>query len=91
MLLMQGMAGRGNSINNPLLSFEISQSAYGMYVKYLMAAFLVVFAVTMLIQFVGYLLKNIAGLIDPEDPDATENHQQHAGDSTIAAMMDKSL
>ena len=66
-ILIQGMGGKGNSINSPLLSFEISQSGYGMYVKYLMAGFLVVFAVTMLIQFVSYFLHNLAELIDPED------------------------
>jgi TRAP-type mannitol/chloroaromatic compound transport system permease small subunit len=61
-ILLQGMGGRGNSINSPLLSFEISQSGYGMYVKYLMAGFLVVFAVTMIIQFTAYVLSNIAAL-----------------------------
>ena len=62
-ILMQGMGGRGNSINSPLLSFEVSQSGYGMYVKYIMAAFLIVFAVTMIIQFVSYLLYNIQQLL----------------------------
>ena len=62
-ILMQGMGGRGNSINSPLLSFEVSQSGYGMYVKYLMAGFLVIFAVTMLIQFVSYLLYNVNQLV----------------------------
>ena len=63
-ILMQGMGGRGNSINSPLLSFEVSQSGYGMYVKYIMAAFLIVFAVTMLIQFVSYLLYNVGQLLE---------------------------
>ena len=71
-ILMHGMGGKGNSINAPLLSFEVSQSGYGMYVKYLMAGFLVIFAVSMLIQFVSYLLFNIAELTnqsdDPERP-----------------------
>ncbi|MCP4488900.1 MAG: TRAP transporter small permease subunit [Gammaproteobacteria bacterium] len=62
-ILMQGMGGRGNSINSPLLSFEVSQSGYGMYVKYLMAAFLIVYAVSMLVQFVSYLLFNIGQLL----------------------------
>jgi len=65
-ILMQGMGGKGNSINSPLLNVEISQSGYGMYVKYLMAGFLVVFAMTMLIQFCSYVLFNIAKLIEPE-------------------------
>jgi TRAP-type mannitol/chloroaromatic compound transport system permease small subunit len=64
-ILVQGMGGRGNSINSPLLSFEISQSGYGMYVKYLMAGFLVVFAVTMIIQFTASVLNNIAALNEP--------------------------
>jgi TRAP-type mannitol/chloroaromatic compound transport system permease small subunit len=71
-ILMHGMGGKGNSINSPLLSFEVTQSGYGMYVKYLMAGFLVVFAVSMLIQFVSYLLFNVSELIrvsdDPERP-----------------------
>jgi len=71
-ILMHGMGGKGNSINSPLLSFEVSQSGYGMYVKYLMVGFLVVFAVSMLVQFVSYLLFNIAELTnrsdDPERP-----------------------
>ncbi len=58
-ILMQGMGGRANSINSPLLSFEISQSGYGLYVKYLMAGFLVVFAVSMIIQFTSYLMHNM--------------------------------
>ncbi len=89
-ILMHGMGGRGNSINGPMLSFEISQSGYGMYVKYLMAAFLVVFALTMLIQFVSYLLKNIAELTDPTEPEADEDHEHHAGNSNIAAMKEQS-
>jgi TRAP-type mannitol/chloroaromatic compound transport system permease small subunit len=76
-ILMQGMGGKGNSINSPLLSFEISQSGYGMYVKYLMAGFMVVFAVTMIVQFVSYLLHNVAELIDPRplEDDEDEHHE----------------
>ena len=66
-ILMQGMGGKGNSINSPLLNFEISQSGYGMYVKYLMAGFLVLFALTMLIQFCSYVLFNIARLIEADE------------------------
>ena len=35
-----------------------------MYVKYLMAAFLVIFAITMLIQFVSYLFEAYADYRD---------------------------
>ncbi len=75
-ILMHGMGGRGNSLNSPLLSFEVSQSGYGMYVKYIMAAFLIVFAVTMLIQFVSFLLYNIAQLLNPADDDDQPSYQQ---------------
>ncbi len=75
-ILMQGMGGRGHSINSPLLSFEISQSGYGMYVKYLMAGFLVVFAVTMIIQFVSYVLASLAELTDPS-PEQDSAPQEH--------------
>ncbi|GAB4349979.1 MAG: hypothetical protein Kow006_12170 [Gammaproteobacteria bacterium] len=61
-ILGTGMAGKGSSINSPLLSFEISQSGFGMYVKYLMAGFLVVFAVSMVIQFASYFLNSVAVL-----------------------------
>jgi TRAP-type mannitol/chloroaromatic compound transport system permease small subunit len=50
-------------INSPLASFEISQSGYGLFIKYLMAGFLVVFAVSMILQFCSYLLKNVAILV----------------------------
>ncbi len=85
-ILMHGMGGKGNSINSPLLSYEISQSGYGMYVKYLMAAYLVVFAVTMMIQFVSYLLLSVSQLVSPEDETADDHeltgsmsvHPEHA-------------
>ncbi len=61
-ILTTGMWTKGSSIINPLRNYEISQSGYGMYVKYLMAAFLVVFAVTMIVQFASYFLSNAAVL-----------------------------
>ena len=61
-ILMTGMWYKTSSINSPLYSFEISQSGYGLYVKYIMVGFLAVFAVSMIIQFSGYLLQNIADL-----------------------------
>lgn len=59
-ILLLGTWSRGSSINSPLLSFEISQSGYGMYVKYLMVGFLLIFALSMLVQFCAYLLRNVA-------------------------------
>jgi len=61
-ILSLGMRGKASIINSPLLSFETTQSGFGMYVKYLMAGFLAVYAVSMMIQFVGYFLSNAAEL-----------------------------
>ncbi len=63
-IIMQGTSSKGASINSPLLGFEISQSGYGMYVKYLMAGFLLIFAVSMAFQFVSAFLENAADLRD---------------------------
>lgn len=47
-------------IVGPLLSFEVTQSGFGMYIKYLMAALLGVFALTMHAQFASYMLDALA-------------------------------
>jgi len=75
-IMVSGMWGKSNLINAPLLSFEVTQSGYGLYVKYLMAGFLLVYALTMLMQFLGYTLRNAAVLAG--DPDARPVGTQHA-------------
>ena len=62
-ILAMGLRGKSTSINGPLLNFEVSQSGYGLYIKYLFAAFLLVYAISMLIQFASYLLRNVAVLL----------------------------
>ena len=59
-ILTMGLWTRGSSISSPLLSFEISQSGFGMYVKYLMAGCLLVFAASMVAQFAAYFLRSVA-------------------------------
>lgn len=74
-ILIQGMSGKGSIINGPLLNFEISQSGFGMYTKYLMAAYLVVFSASMIIQFVAFILSNAAnyrGDTELGDPEISE-------------------
>lgn len=66
-ILHYGLGSRQSSLIAPILSFETSPSGYGMYVKYLMAAFLVVFAVTMALIFVSYFLKSCAFLYRETD------------------------
>jgi TRAP-type mannitol/chloroaromatic compound transport system permease small subunit len=57
-----GMWDKTSSINSPLHGFEVSQSGYGLYVKYLMVGFLAVYAVSMIVQFSSYLLDSVADL-----------------------------
>jgi hypothetical protein len=78
------MWGKGSSLNSPLLSFEIYQQGFGMYVKYLMVGFLVVFAISMLFQFCGYLLSNVADLID--EPSSQDGENNNAGPSSGSVM-----
>lgn len=63
-VLAIGMGGKTSIINSPLLSFEVSQSGFGMYVKYLMAGFLGIFAISMMIQFASYMLESLADYRD---------------------------
>jgi TRAP-type mannitol/chloroaromatic compound transport system permease small subunit len=62
-ILIFGMWGKSNLINAPLLSYEVTQNGYGMFVKYLMAGFLMVYAVSMMVQFIGYFLSNASVLL----------------------------
>jgi TRAP-type mannitol/chloroaromatic compound transport system permease small subunit len=59
LILFYGMQGKQSTINAPLTNFEVTQQGVaGLYVKYMMAGFLAVFAVTMIIQFSAYILSN---------------------------------
>ena len=56
-ILFLGMGGKASIINVPVISFEITQQgSNGLYLLYLMAVYLAVFAVTMLIQFTSYFM-----------------------------------
>jgi len=61
-ILTTGMREQGSSLISPLISYEISQAGFGMFIKYLMAGFLVVYAVSMAIQFTSYFLSAVADL-----------------------------
>ncbi len=64
-ILFLGMSSKASIINSPLLSFEITQQgSSGLYVKYLMAAFLAIFALSMLTQFTSYFMKNFNKIIN---------------------------
>ena len=63
-IITLGMWSKAAVINSPILAFEVTQAGFGMFVKYLMAGFLAVFAVSMLVQFMNYFLANAAELRD---------------------------
>ena len=74
-ILSMGLWSKGSSLASPLLNFEISQSGFGLYVKYLMAGCLIVFAASMAAQFASYFLESVAVLRgehqpEPERPEA---------------------
>ena len=56
-VIFLGMVNKASIINGPVLSFEITQQgSNGLYLLYLMAIYLAVFAVTMLTQFTSYFM-----------------------------------
>jgi TRAP-type mannitol/chloroaromatic compound transport system permease small subunit len=59
-ILVIGMGQSSAIITSPILRLEVSQSGFGMYVKYLLAGYLLIFAVTMTLQFAAYLLEGVA-------------------------------
>lgn len=56
-----GFDGKQSIINSPVANFEITQTGgVGMFIKYQMAVFIGVFAITMLIQFISYYFEAVA-------------------------------
>lgn len=52
-ILIMGMWSKSAVIVSPILVFEVTQAGFGLYIKYFMAGFLGIFAVSMMIQFVS--------------------------------------
>lgn len=73
-ILTRGMWGKANVINAPLLTFEVSQSGYGMFTKYLMAGFLIIYALSMLVQFTSYFMSSAGILLREFGPTPDPNH-----------------
>ncbi len=76
-IIIIGFKGKASIIYGPIASFEVSQSGFGMYTKYLMAGFLAIFAISMLLQFVSQAfeayadVRNDAGGYDPNAEEAS--------------------
>mgnify|MGYP002878720023 FL=1 len=73
-ILVVGMGGKNAVINSPVLSWETTQTGFSMYVKYMMAGFLAVFAITMMIQFVSYMMDAVA---DVRGEPGGRDHSSH--------------
>ena len=82
-ILTRGLWTKATLINAPLLSYEVSQSGYGMYVKYLMAGFLLVYAVSMMVQFCSSFLSNAAVLLGEAEPAAADEPASTRGSGSI--------
>ena len=73
-ILIVGMGGKNAVINSPVLTWETTQTGFSMYVKYMMAGFLAVFAISMMIQFVSYMLDAVA---DARGEPGGRDHSSH--------------
>ncbi len=72
-IILVGLGGKQALINSPVANFEITQTGTaGMFIKYQMAGFLAVFAITMLIEFVAYLFEAVA---DARDEPGHQDHE----------------
>jgi TRAP-type mannitol/chloroaromatic compound transport system permease small subunit len=64
-ILAIGFGGKQAIINSPVMNFEITQSgSTGLFIKYQMALFLGIFAISMLVQFVSYFFESVADYRD---------------------------
>ena len=58
-VIFLGLNGKASIIYGPVVAFEVTQQgSNGLYLLYLMAVYLAVFAVTMLIQFTSYFMES---------------------------------
>ena len=78
-VLFLGLNGKASIINGPVVAFEVTQQgSNGLYLLYLMAVYLAVFAVTMLLQFTSYFMSSSHKIIfnDIEDQAQSDNPDQ---------------
>jgi len=76
-ILSRGMESKTSSINGPMLNYEVTQAGFGMYVKYFMAGFLAIYALSMLIQFMSYFLNSVAVLLHEPDAKVAPAEETH--------------
>lgn len=77
-IILIGMGSGQAIVNAPIKNFEVTQTGTaGMFIKYQMAAFLAIFAITMLIQFVSYMFQAVADARD--EPGRVDHEEAHIG------------
>ena len=73
-----GCNGKQSIINSPVLNFEITQQgSVGMFIKYHLALFLAIYAITMLIQFISYFFESLADYFGQGNKRAINNQSSH--------------
>ena len=83
-ILTRGLWTKATMLNAPLINYEVSQSGYGMYVKYLMAGFLLVYALSMMVQFCGSFLSNAAVLLGEAESEAAAEPADTTGRGAVS-------
>jgi TRAP-type mannitol/chloroaromatic compound transport system permease small subunit len=73
-----GFNGKQSIINSPVLNFEITQQgSVGMFIKYHLALFLAIYAITMLIQFISYFFESLADYFGQKGKRTINNQSSH--------------
>ena len=77
-IILIGFDGKQSIINSPIMNFEVTQTGtVGMFIKYQMAAFLGIFALTMLIQFISYFFDSVEDYQNNNNSDDQQTSQHH--------------
>ena len=58
-IITRGLWSESSPFNSAILNFEVTQQGFGMYVKYLMSGFLIIFALAMLFQFASFIIDEL--------------------------------
>ncbi len=58
-IITRGLWTASSPFNSAILNFEVTQQGFGMYVKYLMSGFLIIFALAMLFQFASFIIDEL--------------------------------
>ena len=67
-VIFYGLNGKASIINGPVVAFEVTQQgSNGLYLLYLMAVYLAVFAITMLLQFTSFFMGSSYKLLNSKE------------------------